>query len=166
MMGSAKMPDSVQLLGIEERNGPEVVEHSRPVATGKDEFPMPPDSSRTPASSTTPTTRVVHVNDRVDGAIYVGRAMPRRGLKGSPFANPYRIGRDGDREACIRKFAADLEDRLIHNRQETLDALLPLVGRPLACWCRHAGDEQTLENACHADVILAVIRAEFGEVRS
>lgn len=125
------------------------------------------DSSRTPASPSTPTTEVIHVAEMSHhpDAVYVGRRNNRFGLPESPFANPYRIGRDGDRETCIRKFAADLEDRLIHNRQETLDALLPLVGRPLACWCRRDGEEPTPENACHADAILAVIHAEFGEVR-
>lgn len=37
-------------------------------------------------------TRVVHINDNVPGAVYIGRAMNRRGLAASPFANAYRIG--------------------------------------------------------------------------
>jgi hypothetical protein len=28
-----------------------------------------------------------------DGAIYCGRSMSRRRLKGSPFANPFKLGR-------------------------------------------------------------------------
>ena len=36
--------------------------------------------------------RVVHVDDSVPGAVYVGRAVPRRGIKASPFGNPYRLG--------------------------------------------------------------------------
>ena len=112
--------------------------------------------------------KVIHVDDMPNypDAIYIGRAMPRKGLKASPFANPYRIGRDGNRETVIRKYAADLEDRLTRSsRQETLDALYDLIGRPLACWCRKDGEEPTPDNACHADVLIRAIRAEFGGVR-
>ena len=54
------------------------------------------------------TTRVVHVNDNVPGAVYIGRAVPRRGIKASKWANPYKIGRDGTRADVIGKYWYDL----------------------------------------------------------
>ena len=42
------------------------------------------------------STRVVHVNDEIEGAVYIGRKNNRRGLAASPFANPFPIGHDPD----------------------------------------------------------------------
>ena len=74
-------------------------------------------------------------------AIYVGRP--------SRWANPFRIGVDGDREAVIRKFREYAVERL---RRES-DWLEPLRGKDLACWC-------PLDKACHADVLIALLEAE------
>lgn len=101
-------------------------------------------------------TRVVHVAENVEGAVYVGRAVPRRGLKASKWANPYRIGHDGTRGETIARYWHDLVfGRLAHLQQE----LPALRGKPLACWCRHSGaawvsDEQ---NGCHADVLVDLL---------
>lgn len=45
------------------------------------------------------TTRVVHINDNIEGAVYVGRAVPRRGIKASKWANPFRISANMTPEA-------------------------------------------------------------------
>lgn len=103
-----------------------------------------------------PGGRVVHVTDRVAGAVYVGRAMPRLGLPESPFGNGYKIGRDGDRAICI----AHYHDDLMHyagTPSDLLHRLPELRGKPLACWCRHDGEERTTANACHGDVLLEVL---------
>lgn len=44
-------------------------------------------------------TKVIHVNDMPNypDAVYIGRAAPGKGLRQSYFANPYKIGVDGDR---------------------------------------------------------------------
>lgn len=99
-------------------------------------------------------TRVVHVNDRVEGAVYIGRAMPRQGLKASPFRNPFRP-RDGD---AIELFITYLNDP---NRGRPLLAQLPeLRGKPLACWCIHHGDPAPIppdadpdDFRCHGEVL-------------
>lgn len=89
------------------------------------------------------TTRIVHVNDNILGAVYIGR--PRHnGPIG--FGNPYPIGpRYGDRDNVIflyREVAVfDLDPA----------SLIQLRGKPLACWCRHDG--QTFP-ACHGDVLI------------
>jgi hypothetical protein len=36
------------------------------------------------------------------GAVYSGRLMPRYGLLGSKWHNPYKVGRDGTRRVQLR----------------------------------------------------------------
>lgn len=80
-------------------------------------------------------------------AVYVGRAMPRRGLAGSDFANPYRVDADGTRAEVIQKYRCWLL-----GRPELLDRLRELRGRRLACWCSPA--------ACHAGVLVEFVDAD------
>ena len=67
-------------------------------------------------------------------AVYIGR--------GSPWGNPFVIGRDGDRDTVCDRFEA-----------ETLPALdlEPLRGKDLVCWCKPA--------RCHGDSILSALRS-------
>jgi len=51
-----------------------------------------------------PETRVVHINDGHPDAIYIGRAVPRRGLKASPWANPFTIKDAGSRSLAIADY--------------------------------------------------------------
>jgi len=96
--------------------------------------------------------RVVHVNDRVDGAVYIGRPVPSRGLSGSPFGNPFRVGREGSRAVVLLRYA----DWLYHG-PGLLRVLPDLRDKPLACWCRHDGQPETAETACHGDVLLELL---------
>jgi hypothetical protein len=77
-----------------------------------------------------------------DGAVYIGRAAPRHGLRASKWANPYVIGRDGARDEVIAKY----ERRLRDERPDLMAALPELRGKDLVCWCAPL--------ACHGDVIL------------
>ncbi len=74
--------------------------------------------------------------------VYVGRAMHRGGwhLDASPFANPFRPGKDGTREEVMRKYRAWLLDR-----PDLLARLPELRGRRLGCWC--------VPLPCHAEVL-------------
>jgi hypothetical protein len=45
-----------------------------------------------------------------EGAVYIGRLMPRYGLRGSKWHNPYKVGRDGTREEVIAKYERHLHD--------------------------------------------------------
>jgi hypothetical protein len=74
------------------------------------------------------------------GAIYIGR--------GSPWGNPFVIGRDGTREDVIRKFETYARERL---RREP-DWLAPLRGKNICCWCS--------PEFCHGDVIAILIEEE------
>lgn len=62
-------------------------------------------------------------------AVYVGR--------GSPWGNPYQIGKDGTRDDVIRLFK--------ENILPTLD-VTALKGKDLICFCK--------PKACHADLLL------------
>lgn len=104
-------------------------------------------------------TRVVHVNDNVPGAVYIGRANGRKGLKASKWANPYVIGRDGTRAEVIEKYRQHItpygEDGWLNVGRHI--AIMNLAGKPLACWCRHDGEARSEANACHGDVLVEMI---------
>lgn len=89
-------------------------------------------------------TRVVHVKDRVPGAVYIGRAIPRFRLAGSPFANPFKIDKDGTRAEVIEKYR-----QWIQAQPDLLARLPELRYKPLACWCRPL--------ACHGDVLIELL---------
>lgn len=98
------------------------------------------------------TTRVVHVRDNLPDAIYIGRAVPRRGMDGSIWANPYPIGYPDTperRSEVISQYRAWLMDS-----PGLLRVLPTLRGKPLACWCRHDYEERTPANACHGDILV------------
>lgn len=69
-------------------------------------------------------------------AVYIGR--------GSPWGNPFVIGRDGDRDTVCDRF----ENEIL----PTLD-LEPLEGKDLVCWCKPA--------RCHGDAILKALDARM-----
>lgn len=103
-------------------------------------------------------TRVVHINDNVPGAVYIGRANSRKRLAASRFANPFRVygaspfGAGTDLASVIRQFR-----QYLTADGELLTRLPELRGKPLACWCRHDGEERTDANACHGDVIVELL---------
>jgi hypothetical protein len=84
------------------------------------------------------TARVVHCrNEPYD--VYVGRP--------SKWGNPYRIGRDGDRDEVIAKY-----ERWLLEQPDLLAALPGLTGRILGCWCA--------PRACHGDVLVRYANQE------
>jgi hypothetical protein len=65
----------------------------------------------------------------------------------SRWGNPFRIGIDGDRAACVDAYRRTL---LAGELAVTVDDVRrELAGRDLACWCPPGA-------ACHADVLLDV----------
>jgi hypothetical protein len=118
-----------------------------------------------------PRTTVVHLK-RKGGAeviscdIYVGRPMYQGGwrLPGSKWANPYRVGRDGDRAAVLRAYEAHVR------ASPALMAALPeLRGKRLGCWCvgprcltcgqeRPTGGNNICGHLdCHGDVLVGLL---------
>lgn len=118
-----------------------------------------------------PATTVVHISDvdRDDPDVeYIGRPMPRQRLKGSVWANPWRIGAPhpdtGEpmtRDDSVGLYRTRTLPRLLDdpaNRQ----SLVALSGKKLACWC--AGRDglpkiMTADNpfvpGCHGQVVAA-----------
>jgi hypothetical protein len=70
-----------------------------------------------------------HLRNVPPNAVYIGR--------GSPWGNPFVIGRDGDRETVCNRF----RDEIL----PTID-VSSLRGRDLVCFCKPA--------RCHGDDIL------------
>lgn len=105
-------------------------------------------------------SHVIHVQDMpaYPNAVYVGRRNGRFGLASSPLANPYPIGPAGDRSEVIEKYRAWLLRQLeVEKGYSVIRALLEARGKPLVCWCRHAGEPRTDESICHADVIIEIL---------
>jgi hypothetical protein len=87
---------------------------------------------------------------RADRLTYIGRktAGYRGGLvfAESKWANPFQVGRDGDRPTVIEKYREHLT-----SRQDLMDSLPELAGRALGCWCAPL--------ACHGDVLVELVKA-------
>lgn len=100
-------------------------------------------------TTTTSTTSVAHILALPNGltrhsptVVYIGRANGRHRLKASKWANPFRVGIDGDRAEVITKYR-----RWLYSPGQTwLWGHLPeLRGKVLACWCA--------PEACHGQVL-------------
>ncbi len=101
------------------------------------------------------TTTVVNVRTDPSYTVYIGRAVPRRRLRASTWANPFKIGPDGTREDVIAKYRAYLLER-----PDLLADVGSLHGQRLGCWCA--------PEACHGDVLaeLAEQHAKQGRMPS
>ena len=80
-----------------------------------------------------------------------------------PLGNPFKVGRDGTREECVRLYRTLLSGLVVFGpgatTDEQVDALNYLVdhreelrGRDLSCWC-------ALDGPCHAEVILKAVNS-------
>lgn len=87
-----------------------------------------------------------------EGYTYIGRyhRSKRATLKTSPWKNPYKIGKDGDRAEVLSKY----RDYLM-GKPELLVRLGELKGQTLVCWCA--------PEPCHGD-ILAELLADADQV--
>ena len=80
--------------------------------------------------------RVVHVRDRVPGAVYIGRP--------SIFGNPFPLSDEADRTRVINQYKTYF--RLRMQDPEFAAAVEGLRGKDLACYCA--------PKPCHGDVII------------
>jgi hypothetical protein len=69
-------------------------------------------------------------------------------VSSSPFANPFKVGKDGTRAEVIIKYEKDLRKRLLKSAK-LRKALEELKGKRLGCWCH--------PEACHGDVLLKLL---------
>jgi hypothetical protein len=83
-----------------------------------------------------------------DFDIYGGRGTqdPRSQPVGTYgwLGNPFRIGKDGDRDCCLQQYKTYFWKR-INQDEAYLNAVLALDGKKVACFCA--------PKACHLDVI-------------
>lgn len=100
------------------------------------------------------SAKVVHVLSGADWEIYVGRAMPRYSLPESPWANPYKIGRDGDRAEVLARYEEYVRENF------GLERIRLAFGYPspvLACWCAPKDGQPLIldkPEVCHAQILL------------
>ena len=99
-------------------------------------------------------TRVVHVHDKVPGAVYIGRSHPRSGLRASFFQNLFRVENGRTHLGAVELYR---QAQATVITPEFARQLRELRGKPLACWCRHDGEPRTDQNACHGDVLVGLL---------
>jgi hypothetical protein len=68
----------------------------------------------------------------------------------SPFANPYKIGKNGDRDNVLALYRGYIYHNL-RIRPELVDTLRNMKGKKLGCWCKPA--------ACHGDILVEIINS-------
>jgi hypothetical protein len=95
--------------------------------------------------------RVLNYRTQVcpDDAVYIGRPMPRFGLPGSKWANPFKLRRGSTFEE--RKGAIERYERYLHD-SGLIDDVHELRGKDLVCWCA--------PSPCHGDVLLRLANAK------
>jgi hypothetical protein len=99
------------------------------------------------------TIKVVHCK-RLPYDVYIGRGNPRNKLPASIWANPFKIGKDGDRNAVIAKYRALMEQRLAGPEGIVWrERLGELRGKTLGCWCS--------PERCHGDVLAELAKELF-----
>lgn len=94
---------------------------------------------------------VCHVNENIEGAIYIGRENGRKRLKRSKWHNPYKIGGRADRGTVVLNYRLAVNGGKMHGLLRDLNEL---TGKPLACWCRRSDEPRTDDTMCHGDVLV------------
>jgi hypothetical protein len=83
----------------------------------------------------------VNISDGARCDVYIGRSKkPSDGY----FGNPYKIGKDGDRETVLKKYKHYFAERLSFDK-EFKSRVEALRGKILGCFCK--------PEACHGDII-------------
>ena len=78
-------------------------------------------------------------------AVYIGRAVPRYGLRGGKWRNPFRF----PTESCpTREDAIEAYRLYITGGERKYLPFKELRGKDLACWCA--------PKPCHGDILLEV----------
>ena len=80
-------------------------------------------------------TKVVNLKDD-EYTVYIGRP--------SKWGNPFKIGRDGNREEVLEKYR-----QYLHDNYELMRSILSLDGEILGCYCK--------PKRCHGDIIVETI---------
>ena len=96
-------------------------------------------------------------------AVYIGSAMPRARIAGSPFGNPWRCRRDadeGERLAAVAQFGrwvfGDPDLVAEGGPPPSLEEIRELAGRALVCWCA--------PKLCHGHLLAAIADGVVGDL--
>ena len=81
-------------------------------------------------------TKVVNKYKYKGEYVYIGR--------GSPFGNPFVIGKDGTREEVLEKYRVYFYERIARDSKFKM-MVLSLRGKTLGCFCK--------PKLCHGDII-------------
>lgn len=86
--------------------------------------------------------------------VYIGRQgvvfvdKERYPKRGSIFANPFKVGKDGDRDEVCEKYRVYVQKR-IDTEFQFREELENLRGKTLGCWCK--------PERCHGDILLEIL---------
>jgi hypothetical protein len=69
--------------------------------------------------------------------------------KSSPFANPFKLNKDGNRKEIIQKYKKYIKKRL-DSDNDLQKLLLNMKNKNLGCWCH--------PEPCHGDVLIDLIK--------
>lgn len=75
--------------------------------------------------------------------------------RGSPFGNPYEIGRDGTRDDVCELFIPYFKKKLTN--PEFRAKVLALKGKVLGCWCQcnpKCNAKKCITRRCHVETIV------------
>lgn len=91
-------------------------------------------------------TWVVNLRHTNEYDVYIGRAVPRRGLKASFWANPFKVEKDMSGKEVMIAYR-----QYVTARPSMLEKLEELRGKVLACWCK--------PKPCHGDILVELIES-------
>jgi len=95
-------------------------------------------------------TTIINIKSGQPYDIYIGRANSRLNLPASKWANPYIIGKDGERINVIQKYKS-----YILNNPHLLNGLYEIDGKRLGCYCH--------PELCHGDVLISLRQSQRNE---
>lgn len=96
---------------------------------------------------------MVH-NLHEDFDVYIGRAVPEHGIRGSKWGNPFVM--TDDSEAERERVVAAYREWVV-TQPDLMSSLEELRGRRLGCWCA--------PKHCHGDVLVELVETRDGFVR-
>lgn len=81
---------------------------------------------------------------RDDDAVYIGRR--------TKWGNRFIIGKDGDREAVIKKYGEWIKNKIAEDPDLLEEIRYELGGKNLSCWCAPL--------PCHGDILIMLANPE------
>ena len=88
-------------------------------------------------------TKIINIHHKENYDVYIGR--------GSLFGNPFKIGKDGDRDSVVELYRQYFYGKISRDAEFKRN-VLALKGKTLGCYCK--------PQRCHGDII-----AEYLEVK-